>query len=346
MVGRGARRLRVGSRGDRHEVPDRGGGGGRRARSRASGWRPARGELRVVSVVDEEAGGGVGAQWLTAERPDLARCDLLLNEGGGSAMPFGDRRLYGVCFAEKGIFRFTVAPDRRGRARRGARRSATTRCSSSRRCSSGWRPPARPTTSPTGRARCSRRWAMDPDDPAGAVARLRGGRAAPRRAGRADARRSRWPPRASPRSEKINVIPARAELKVDCRVPPGMGRDAAMRRIERGHRRRRLRAGLHEEVVGNALADRHAAHGRRSRRWVGDRDPGARSSPRCSRRSRDSRTFRAAFPDCVAYGFFPQRHQIPVRDLADDARRRRADRRPRPRLRGRLLRRPAQEAAR
>jgi acetylornithine deacetylase/succinyl-diaminopimelate desuccinylase-like protein len=23
----------------------------------------------------------------------------------------------------------------------------------------------------------------------------------------------------------------------------------------------------------------------------------------------DSRTFREAFPDCVAYGFFPQRHQ-------------------------------------
>ena len=28
-------------------------------------------------------------------------------------------------------------------------------------------------------------------------------------------------------SDKINVIPSRASLKVDCRVPPGLGEDAA-----------------------------------------------------------------------------------------------------------------------
>src|SRR5207248_3524847 len=33
-------------------------------------------------------------------------------------------------------------------------------------------------------------------------------------------------------SEKINVIPSRAELQVDCRVPPGLGEDAARERIE------------------------------------------------------------------------------------------------------------------
>ena len=35
----------------------------------------------------------------------------------------------------------------------------------------------------------------------------------------------------------------------------------------------------------------------------------------------DSRTFRAAFPECVAYGFFPQRADEPLRDLAARARR-------------------------
>ena len=40
----------------------------------------------------------------------------------------------------------------------------------------------------------------------------------------------------------------------------------------------------------------------------------------------DSRTFRAAFPECVAYGFFPQRAHDPLRDLAARARARRADR--------------------
>src|ERR671938_1475037 len=61
-----------------------------------------------MSVVDEEVGGPLGAKWLTQERPDLVRCDYLVNEGAGSVIPFGDRRLYGVCCAEKGTFRFAV----------------------------------------------------------------------------------------------------------------------------------------------------------------------------------------------------------------------------------------------
>src|SRR4051794_26356368 len=67
-----------------------------------SGWRPAAGELKIISVVDEETGGRLGAQWLTEQRPALARCDYLINEGGGAAMPYDGRRLYGVCCAEKG----------------------------------------------------------------------------------------------------------------------------------------------------------------------------------------------------------------------------------------------------
>src|SRR5215217_3337508 len=46
-----------------------------------SGWRPARGELLVVSVVDEETGGALGAKWITENHPDKVRCDYLLNEG-------------------------------------------------------------------------------------------------------------------------------------------------------------------------------------------------------------------------------------------------------------------------
>ena len=79
-----------------------------------AGWRPPRGELKVISVVDEETGGRLGAQWLTEQRPDVVRVDWLLNEGGGAVMPYGDRRLYGVCCAEKGTFRFQVRA--RGRA--------------------------------------------------------------------------------------------------------------------------------------------------------------------------------------------------------------------------------------
>ena len=51
------------------------------------GWRPARGELKIMSVVDEEVGGLLGAQWLTQQHPDLVRCDYLLNEGAGPGDP-------------------------------------------------------------------------------------------------------------------------------------------------------------------------------------------------------------------------------------------------------------------
>src|SRR3974390_730262 len=56
------------------------------------GWRPGRGELLIVAVVDEETGGALGAQWLTREHPEKVRCDLLINEGGGAGFEDGGRR--------------------------------------------------------------------------------------------------------------------------------------------------------------------------------------------------------------------------------------------------------------
>src|SRR3954470_11330520 len=67
-----------------------------------------KGTLKLIAVADEETGGILGAKWITENRPDLSRVDFLLNEGAGSVMPYGDRRLYGVCVAEKGTFRFNV----------------------------------------------------------------------------------------------------------------------------------------------------------------------------------------------------------------------------------------------
>src|SRR3954454_13905767 len=72
------------------------------------GWRPARGELMVVTTVDEETGGGEGAVWLCENHPDKVRCDYVINEGAGTVIPFDGRPVYGVCVAEKGVFRFTL----------------------------------------------------------------------------------------------------------------------------------------------------------------------------------------------------------------------------------------------
>jgi acetylornithine deacetylase/succinyl-diaminopimelate desuccinylase-like protein len=74
------------------------------------GWRPARGDLLLISVADEEED-GTGAKWLCAEHPELVRCDYLLNEGGGEALPLDSERVYAVSTAEKGVFRFKLTTD-------------------------------------------------------------------------------------------------------------------------------------------------------------------------------------------------------------------------------------------
>jgi acetylornithine deacetylase/succinyl-diaminopimelate desuccinylase-like protein len=110
-------------------------------------------------------------------------------------------------------------------------------------------------------------------------------------------------------SEKINVIPAKAELLVDCRVPPGMEGEATMRRVEElVGTQDGIEIEFLEQVIGNRspvespLMDAIRA-------WVSENDSGAEAVPSVLPAFTDSRWFRAAFPDCVAYGFFPQRHQ-------------------------------------
>src|SRR3954470_8304846 len=72
-----------------------------------SGWRPA-GELLLVLTADEEAGGRLGAQWLCEEHPETVRADFVVNEGGGSLVELGERRLYTLSVGEKGIFRINL----------------------------------------------------------------------------------------------------------------------------------------------------------------------------------------------------------------------------------------------
>jgi acetylornithine deacetylase/succinyl-diaminopimelate desuccinylase-like protein len=42
--------------------------------------------------------------------------------------------------------------------------------------------------------------------------------------------------------------------------------------------------------------------------WIRDHDPGAGTVPVILPGASDSRYFREAFPECVVYGFFPQRY--------------------------------------
>jgi acetylornithine deacetylase/succinyl-diaminopimelate desuccinylase-like protein len=109
-------------------------------------------------------------------------------------------------------------------------------------------------------------------------------------------------------SAKINVIPAHAELLVDSRVPPGMDGEAAMARIREVLTDDGVEVEFIEQVVGNASPPESPLMDAIGE-WLATADPGAEVVPTVLPAFTDSRTFRAAFPDCVAYGFFPQRHQ-------------------------------------
>jgi acetylornithine deacetylase/succinyl-diaminopimelate desuccinylase-like protein len=147
----------------------------------------------------------------------------------------------------------------------------------------------------------------DPDDPQAAVERLRA--VEPNLAAMVEpSLRVTAVPTRIFASDKINVIPARAELQVDCRVPPGMEGEATMERIRELLPEDGLEIEFMEQVVGNAspidtpLMD--AIRG-----WLGESFEGAQVVPWVLPAFTDSRWFRAAFPDCAAYGFFPQKHQ-------------------------------------
>src|SRR5947209_1090959 len=190
-----------------------------------SGWRPRSGELLLVFVVDEETGGELGAQWITTRHPEKVRCDLLINEGGGQFFDHGGRRNYSVCCAEKGVFRFTVSTGGvAGHASMPAIGENALVKMGPLLQRLGERQPSYSLTEES-RA-CLRALGEDPDDPGAAVAHLRA--SDPLLATFFEPMLGvTFTPTRIRASEKVNVIPSRAELKVDCRVPPGLGEDEA-----------------------------------------------------------------------------------------------------------------------
>src|SRR6478672_7205182 len=228
MVGRERRRLHLGPRSAGHEVAGRRRDRGRRVAG-ARGWRPARGELLIVTVVDEETGGELGAKWITEQHPDKVRCDLLINEGGGAVFEYGGRRLYGVCCAEKGVFRFLVATDGvAGHASMPAMGDNALLKMAPVLQRLGERRPSHAVTD-VPRAFLEG-LGEDPAAPERALANLRAADPMLETMFAPMLGVTFTPTRISA-SEKINVIPSRAELRVDCRVPPGLGEEEVLEGI-------------------------------------------------------------------------------------------------------------------
>jgi acetylornithine deacetylase/succinyl-diaminopimelate desuccinylase-like protein len=273
-----------------------------------SGWRPARGTLKLVFVSDEETGGDVGARWLTEQRPDKVRCDLLINEGAGSPFELEGTRYYGVCCGEKGIFRFKLtATGMAGHASMpklgdNALLKLVPVLEALRAGSIGYDPTPAPLA-------LLEALGEDPNDIAGSLARL--GPKHPAIPVMVEPMLSvTLTPTVIHASEKINVIPARAWVKVDTRVPPGLGADVALGRLHDllGDAAEGLEIEFTEQVYGYVSPHKTEMMST-IERWIEKHDPGAKAVPVLLPGYSDSSYFRAAFPDVVAYGFFPHRYQ-------------------------------------
>ncbi len=290
------------------------------------GWRPPRGDLLIVTTADEEMGAGKGAQWLCREHPDKVRCDLVLNEGGGASFELGGRRFYPLCVGEKGVFRFEL------RARGTAGHASVPGLGDNALLKLApfiqrLREQPAPEPTPEGLAFLE---AVTGNDLGGDQASL---------AESLDEVRRQAPdlvaylvepmlgvtlvPTRARASGKENVIPSRAEVLVDCRVPPGMGeadaRDRALRVLGESD-------DYELEFVEHATGNRSPATSPLTtmiERWLAEADPGAQLVPIVMAGFSDSNWFRRAFDSAVVYGFCPQRgmsllEAVPLMHNADE----------------------------
>ena len=205
-------------------------------------------------------GAHLGAKWLCEEHPDKVRADLVINEGGGPCFEIDGRRLYTLCVGEKGVWRFRLRTHGKaghgsvpslgdnallklGAPAREAARAAAARADRGR-------------ASPSSRASSSATsTGAGPDELAAALDEVRE-RAPLLAAYLAEPMLGvTLVPTMASGSVKDNVIPARAEVLVDCRVPPGLGEDDVRERLEAFFGEPldgRSRLEFAENVTGNA----------------------------------------------------------------------------------------------
>jgi acetylornithine deacetylase/succinyl-diaminopimelate desuccinylase-like protein len=273
-----------------------------------SGWRPAAGELMVVATCDEEAGATIGAQWLCEEVPEKVRCDMVVNEGAGEVIEYEGRRLYTLCVGEKGVFRFRLMTEgRAGHASMPAMGdNALLRMIEVLGRLDGRQPG--PDRYAAGVGSLEALLGASTDDVSAAIRRVRA--VEPRLAELLDPMMGvTIAPTMIRASEKENVIPSRCTVRVDCRVPPGMGEAHVRRRVTELFGEEEVggyRIEFSEQVVGNSSPP-ESPLAKLIRDFVERIEPGAGMLPIVLPGFTDSHWFRKAFPECVAYGFFPQR---------------------------------------
>jgi acetylornithine deacetylase/succinyl-diaminopimelate desuccinylase-like protein len=273
-----------------------------------SGWRPEKGELLLVITADEEVGGGLGAHWLCEQHPDKVRSDFVVNEGGGEAFELGGRRLFTLSVGEKGIFRMRLrVKGRAGHASLPRIGDNALLKLAGHLAALSEQPPPEP--SEVGEALLEALFGEQFKGEEGMRAGL-------------ERLRAEQPliadylvepmlgitltPTIAEGGKKANVIPSEAEALIDCRVPPGQGKDEALEALRALIGEGDYEVEFSEAVVGNSSPlDSPLADGIRA--WLAEVEPEAEVAPTVMPGFSDSNPFRTAFPDAVVYGFCPHR---------------------------------------
>jgi acetylornithine deacetylase/succinyl-diaminopimelate desuccinylase-like protein len=280
----------------------------------AASGRQFAGTVVYAATADEEVGRESGARWLVEHRPDLIRCDYVLNEGGAHRMTPDGRHVYLIEHGEKGTAQFRVVvrgdsghgsmPLRGSNALLAA--SEIVRILSSHEC-------------PLWIEESSRDLVELFVESPGLQDRLRSPEAA--RAGLAELNASDpalsdmiqplygfsfCVTDVSTNSPAVNVYPSRVDITVDCRTPAGHDRGEVEAEVHKALSEVDADWSLEWErvVTGNA-SPFPTALSRAIGRVMGRLVPGSEIAGSHCVAFTDSNWFRKAFPDAVTYSFNP-----------------------------------------
>ena len=284
------------------------------------GWRPQRGDLLMIVTADEETGAHAGAKWLCEEQPEKVRCDYVVNEGAGVAIEFEGRRYYTLAVGEKGVFRFNLrAHGVAGHASiPGVGDNALLKLAP---LIERLRDQPPPESTADTDLFLERLLGEAPGDLRAALDRIQ---SSDPLLGTLLARPMlgvTLTPTKAHASEKENVVPSRAEVLVDCRVPPGMGEEEVRSRAAAVIGEGDYEIEFVDNVVGNR-SDFSGPLAEAIEAWVGELEPGAAVLPLVMPGFSDSHWFRKAFGAAV-FGFCPQNamtlaEEVPLVHGADE----------------------------
>jgi acetylornithine deacetylase/succinyl-diaminopimelate desuccinylase-like protein len=271
------------------------------------GFEPS-GDLIFAATADEEVGEDFGLQWLVRAHPEAVRCGYALNEGGGDRLEVGGRVLYLCSTAEKmsAPFRLTVHGRSGHASMPGIADNALVKAATLIERLAAFRPER--TLGPETSALLE---ALTGEPPGSVDEALERARAVHPLAG--DLVEPLVSLTLSPTmvaaSKKRNVIPARCDVVVDCRLLPGQVPADAEPLI-----REALGEGAYDlewiEAWGGTRSTMESPLWDAVSSFVAEAEPGAIAAPVVVAGFTDSHWLREAF-GTVAYGFFPMRTMDP-----------------------------------